>query len=822
MLLTNTTYRLEYGNPYIRTRTEDGWTADLVFNRDNIAWSGGSIFYYWGISGETVESNYADNNLSFGFTNDGRIIWKSVRYTPVDGINGTTNLYTLTSGATPTLCDDGTSRDFNITITFKRNTTLTDCDLDNKGGLNDLIGTVTNTTDYKDWLTGATENKQGTEILSKKWYNERNNRLGTLKIYLNGNQIYKLENFEEIIPSQRASENELIQSWGSGTDGMNGIHTGFTQFIIQNVEYYEEPLSFLAVKEHYKKTIEPNFDIIECNYPCGLGPTPSPSVTPTMTPTPSIYPTPTPTPSIYPTNTPTPSITPTRTPGPSVTPTNTLTPTTSPTGTPDPTRTPAVTPDPSPSVGMTRTPTPTPTHTPAPTSEPGFPTGPFTFDFDYMVVEYFFTDGTDMDTMAYLTNPAIMNNDFGNALPGDYVGTCASSANGPQFPNDGTHAPYLIYGGDNTSSSGTEAVLFDLVEFKNQRPSDHNIEITFTSTWYGTPGQEPVIMRATMWKSGTPEQVDYTWTNTTAIANQSVQSDGTIITSNTQNCEAFEQVAKFVYNTQTYDGYFVNPGQSGVTPTPTPSVTSTLPPTPNVTNTLTPTPTATPAVTPTNTSTPTPTATLVDGALLIENGNFLLGENGDNLLFDNNPPTPTPTNTPTHTLTPTPTSTPAPSVTPTNTPTPTVTQTNTLTPTPTHTVTTTPTVTNTPTGTMSPTITPTNTPTNTPTLTPTSTPEPLGPAVDIYFAGDSSQNCYGPPLAQQYTLHLNYGATSLCNASYLIGDSTFASILTSYGWNGNPATSLAVREVGTTIYRVGGVSNGGSRVSFNGNPCTSC
>jgi hypothetical protein len=364
MLLTNTTYRLEYGNPYIRTRTEDGWTADLVFNRDNIAWSGGSIFYYWGISGETVESNYADNNLSFGFTNDGRIIWKSVRYTPVGGINGTTNLYTLTSGATPTLCDDGTSRDFNITITFKRNTTLTDCDLDNKGGLNDLIGTVTNTTNHKDWVTGATENKQGTQILSKKWYGERSNRLGTLKIYLNGNQIYKLENFEEIIPSQRASENQLIQSWGSGTDGMNGIHTGFTQFIISNVEYYETPFNFLQVKEHYTKEIQPNFDILECNYPCGLGPTPSPSVTPTMTPTPSMEPTHTPTPSVTQTVTPTLSIGATQTPTPSVTPTHSVTPTATLTMTPDPTGTPVGTPDPSPSMGMTHTPTPTPTNTP--------------------------------------------------------------------------------------------------------------------------------------------------------------------------------------------------------------------------------------------------------------------------------------------------------------------------------------------------------------------------------------------------------------------------------------------------------------------------
>ena len=27
-------YRIEYGSPYIRRRTENGWTADFVFNRE--------------------------------------------------------------------------------------------------------------------------------------------------------------------------------------------------------------------------------------------------------------------------------------------------------------------------------------------------------------------------------------------------------------------------------------------------------------------------------------------------------------------------------------------------------------------------------------------------------------------------------------------------------------------------------------------------------------------------------------------------------------------------------------------------------------------
>lgn len=266
-------YRIEYDTPWIKKRTEQGWTADFVFNRQGLGWNQGSVFYYWGISGETISSNYADNNLSFQFTKDGRICWKSLRYYPDSEITGYTENYELTSGQTPTLCIDGTSEDFNVTITFKRYKTLKDCDLDNLGGLNDLVLSLTpdissGSLNYTNWVTGDTLNYFAIEKLNKKWFNERPSRLGTLKIYLNGNPIYKLENFEEIIPSQRESENILIQSWGGGTTGIEGIHTGTTEFNLKNIQYYEKPLDFLSVQSHYKNEIKPNFNIIECEVPC--------------------------------------------------------------------------------------------------------------------------------------------------------------------------------------------------------------------------------------------------------------------------------------------------------------------------------------------------------------------------------------------------------------------------------------------------------------------------------------------------------------------------------------------------------------------------
>ena len=99
-------------------------------------------------------------------------------------------------------------------------------------------------------------------------------------------------------------------------------------------------------------------------------PTPTPTITPTITPTPSITPTITPTPSITPTITPTPSITPTITPTHTVTPTRTVTPTITPTNTPTITFTPTITPTITPTATITPTVTRTPTNTPTVTVTP--------------------------------------------------------------------------------------------------------------------------------------------------------------------------------------------------------------------------------------------------------------------------------------------------------------------------------------------------------------------------------------------------------------------------------------------------------------------
>jgi hypothetical protein len=253
----------------IRRRTEEGWTLDFVFDREDLSWTSGDTFYYWGIKNETNPNHYLDNNLSFSFTSDGRIKWESYRYS---GFCDTTSGYTETSfistGVTPTMCEEGTSQDFNITITFKRNIGLYDeCDLSNEGGWNDLVSgyTVLNPIDV---LSGDTEEVYYVYSLNNKCFSEKNKRLGTLKIYLNGKPIYKIDDWEEIIP--REYENSISQIWGGGTNGIGGIHTGFTQFNLKRVKYFENPLTFPEVLHHYRVSTKPYYTINECGEDCEI------------------------------------------------------------------------------------------------------------------------------------------------------------------------------------------------------------------------------------------------------------------------------------------------------------------------------------------------------------------------------------------------------------------------------------------------------------------------------------------------------------------------------------------------------------------------
>ena len=164
----------------------------------------------------------------------------------------------------------GDTKDFNITIVFDRYKRYTDCDIENDGGWNDLVGWKINP--YQDTeITAVTSTQLVTysetiEELNKKWADEKSRRLGILKIYLNGRPIYKLENWEEIVPSKRGSQ-PFIQSWGGGTGLMGNIHNGVCCFNIKSIKYYEEPLDFVHVRHNFITRLN-QYDFFICGQDC--------------------------------------------------------------------------------------------------------------------------------------------------------------------------------------------------------------------------------------------------------------------------------------------------------------------------------------------------------------------------------------------------------------------------------------------------------------------------------------------------------------------------------------------------------------------------
>ena len=239
-------------DPITKRRTEKGWTLDFIFNRESIDWYSNNVFYYIGVRGDNDIEDYADNNLSFQFTSDRRIKWVAYRYSGVcDPTDGYSESYYLDQDTTPQLCTTGATKDFNVTIVFDRYKRYTDCNLENDGGWNDLI---------------PDPNTSTSEELNREWASERERRLGTLKIYLNGRPIYKKEDWEEVISSERGTQ-PFIQSWGGGTGYMNNVHNGTCCFNIKTIKYYEEPLDFVHVRHNFLTRLN-QYDFFICGQNC--------------------------------------------------------------------------------------------------------------------------------------------------------------------------------------------------------------------------------------------------------------------------------------------------------------------------------------------------------------------------------------------------------------------------------------------------------------------------------------------------------------------------------------------------------------------------
>jgi hypothetical protein len=232
------------------------------------------------------------------------------------------------------------------------------------------------------------------------------------------------------------------------------------------------------------------------------------------------------------------------------------------TATPTPTATPTSTPTPTPTPSPTATPTATPTPTPTPTvdcnlgasfseitNSPGPGETSFSFDADYIVLTYQFTNGEDLDTRTRIVSPNI-----GQTASAQYLGWNRQS----QWPTSGT--PILRWGGDNRGT-GFESVVINIIRFKELYPSETVIVVDMRGWWYQALGTNPVNVAATMYKGGTiTGPTNYTFGNTGYSSSTSVESVSKVVTDFEyhQSSVRGERIATLTYNLSTNTGIFNN------------------------------------------------------------------------------------------------------------------------------------------------------------------------------------------------------------------------------------------------------------------------
>jgi len=159
----------------------------------------------------------------------------------------------------------------------------------------------------------------------------------------------------------------------------------------------------------------------------------------------------------------------------------------------------------------------------------------FSFLADYIVIEYKFLTGRDLDTRTRIALPAL----------GNYSGWGFVDL----VPN------LLEWGGDNTGV-GTETVLLKLANFRNQYPSVENIIVDCRAQWYNQVGTDPVGLKISMFIGGTMVKDEFDWINPTATATQVLDVNLKVISLFSQEpVDVGERIATFKYNLITGEGY---------------------------------------------------------------------------------------------------------------------------------------------------------------------------------------------------------------------------------------------------------------------------
>ena len=186
----------------------------------------------------------------------------------------------------------------------------------------------------------------------------------------------------------------------------------------------------------------------------------------------------------------------------------------------------------------------------------------FTFDADYAVLTYKFSDASDLDTRSRIVEPNIdMNN---------YLGFGAGAC----FPADAnwskTNIPttaVIDWSGDNIGT-GYESILVDIQKLKALKPDMINFVVDLRAAWFnagGPMGVLPVEVKAMFYKGGTmlksqpvTNPLSYEYTNPTATNSLQVTSDSKVINTRYQDDGGvrLQRLAVFKYNVVTKVGSF--------------------------------------------------------------------------------------------------------------------------------------------------------------------------------------------------------------------------------------------------------------------------
>ena len=186
----------------------------------------------------------------------------------------------------------------------------------------------------------------------------------------------------------------------------------------------------------------------------------------------------------------------------------------------------------------------------------------FTFDADYAVLTYKFSDAKDLDTKSRIVEPNIgMNNYIGFG-----VGACFPADENWSITNIPSTA-VIDWSGDNTGK-GYESILVDIQKLKALKPDMINFVVDLRAAWYNPNepmGVLPVEVKAIFYKGGTmlksqpvTKPLSYEYTNPTATNSLQVTSDSKVINTRYRDDGGgrLQRLAVFKYNIVTKVGSF--------------------------------------------------------------------------------------------------------------------------------------------------------------------------------------------------------------------------------------------------------------------------